>query len=116
MVTYAVFSKDFEWCAFAATQELARRALTEKYPESGAALFAISSGGASGTFDFDEKGFRFTARTVTPETAAKLKGVPLLGAFAANGTTHYVKFDDVKKLVTSLFKEMAVAKGILKGE
>ena len=116
MVTYAVFSKDFEWCAFAATQELARRALTEKYPESGSALFAISSGGASGTFDFDEKGFRFTARTVTPETAAKLKGVPLLGAFAANGTTHYVKFDDVKKLVTSLFKEMAVAKGILKGE
>lgn len=116
MATYAVFSKDFEWCAFAATQELARRALTEKYPESGSALFAISSGGASGTFDFDEKGFRFTARTVTPETAAKLKGVPLLGAFAANGTTHYVKFDDVKKLVTSLFKEMAVAKGILKGE
>ena len=116
MVTYAVFSKDFEWCAFAATQELARRALTEKYPESGSALFAISSGGASGTFDFDEKGFRFTARTVTPETAAKLKGVPLLGAFAANGTTHYVKFDDVKKLVTSLFKEMAVSKGILKGE
>ena len=116
MATYAVFSKDFELCAFAATQELARRALAEKYPESGSALFAISSGGASGTFDFDDKGFKFTARTVTPETAAKLKGVPLLGAFAASGTTHYVKFDDVKKLVTALFKEMAVAKGILKGE
>lgn len=116
MVTYAVFSKDFEWCAFAASQELARRALKEKYPESQSALFAVSSGGASGTFDFDDKGFKFTARTVTPETAAKLKGVPLLGAFAADGTTHYVKFDDVKKLVTTLFKEMAVAKGILKGE
>lgn len=116
MATYAVFSKDFEWCAFAPTQELARRALAEKYPESGSALFAISSGGASGAFDFDDKGFKFTARTVTPETAAKLKGVPLLGAFAADGTTHYVKFDDVKKLVTTLFREMAVAKGILKGE
>ena len=116
MVTYAVFSKDFEWCAFAASQELARRALKEKYPESQSALFAVSSGGASGAFDFDDKGFKFTARTVTPETAAKLKGVPLLGAFAAGGTTHYVKFDDVKKLVTTLFKEMAVAKGILKGE
>lgn len=116
MVTYAVFSKDFEWCAFAATQELARRALSEKYPESGSALFAISSGGASGAFDFDDKGFKFTARAVTPETAAKLKGIPLLGVFAESGTTHYVKFDDVKKLVTTLFKEMAVAKGILKGE
>lgn len=116
MVTYAVFSKDFEWCAFAATQDLARRALAEKYPKSGSALFAISSGGASGTFDFDDKGFKFTARTVTPETAAKLRGVPLLGAFAANGTTHYVKFDDVKKVIITLFKEMAVAKGILKGE
>ena len=116
MVTYAVFSKDFEWCAFAATQELARRALSEKYPESGSALFAISSGGASGAFDFDDKGFKFTARAVTPGTAAKLKGIPLLGVFAESGTTHYVKFDDVKKLVTTLFKEMAVAKGILKGE
>ena len=116
MVTYAVFSKDFEWCAFAATQELARRALSEKYPESGSALFAISSGGASGAFDFDDKGFKFTARAVTSETAAKLKGIPLLGVFAESGTTHYVKFDDVKKLVTTLFKEMAVAKGILKGE
>ena len=116
MVTYAVFSKDFDWCAFAATQELARRALSEKYPESGSALFAISSGGASGAFDFDDKGFKFTARAVTPETAAKLKGIPLLGVFAESGTTHYVKFDDVKKLVTTLFKEMAVAKGILKGE
>jgi hypothetical protein len=111
-----VFSKDLEWCAFAATQELARRALSEKYPESGSALFAISSGGASGAFDFDDKGFKFTARAVTPETAAKLKGIPLLGVFAESGTTHYVKFDDVKKLVTTLFKEMAVAKGILKGE
>ena len=95
---------------------MARRALSERYPEAGSALFAISSGGASGAFDFDDKGFKFTARTVTPETAAKLKGIPLLGAFAANGTTHYVKFDDVKKLVTSLFKEMVTAKGILKGE
>ena len=47
MVTYAVFSEDFEWCAFAASQELARRALKEKYPESQSALFAVSSGGAS---------------------------------------------------------------------
>jgi hypothetical protein len=116
LVTYAVFSKDYEWCAFASTQELARRALTEKYPMSGSDLFAVSSGTASGAFDFDDKGFKFTARAVTPETAAKLKAIPLLGAFAADGTTHYVKFDDVKKLVTTLFKEMAVAKGILKGE
>ena len=116
LVTYAVFSEDFEWCAFAASQELARRALKENYPEAGSALFAVSSGGASGAFDFDDKGFKFTARTVAPETAAKLKGVPFLGAFAAEGTTHYVKFGDVKKLVTTLFKEMAVAKGILKGE
>lgn len=116
MVTYAVFSKDFEWCAFAATQELARRALSEKYPDAGSDLFAVSCAGASGAFDFDDKGFRFTARTVTPETAAKLKGVPLLGAFAGSGVTHYVKFNDIKKLVASLFKEMAAAKGILKGE
>ena len=116
LMTYAVFSEDFEWCAFAASQELARRALKEKYPEAGSALFAVSSGGASGAFDFDDKGFKFTARAVTPETAAKLKGIPLLGVFAESGTTHYVKFDDVKKLVTTLFKEMAVAKGILKGE
>ena len=114
MVTYAVFSKDFEWCAFAAKPELARRALGEKYPESGGDLFAVSSGGASGAFDFDDKGFMFTARAVTPQTAAKLKGIPLFGAFAASGTTHYVKFDDVKKLVASLFRDMA-AKGILKG-
>lgn len=113
--TYAVFSKDYEWCAFAATQELARRALAEKYPDSGKDLFALSSGGACGAFDFDEKGFKFTARTVTPQTAAKLKGVPLLGAFAEKGVTHYVKFDDVKKLVTTMFREMAVAKGVLKG-
>ncbi|MBO5941053.1 MAG: hypothetical protein J6R18_07660 [Kiritimatiellae bacterium] len=113
---YAVFSKDFEWCAFGATQELCRRALLEKYPESGNELFAVSSGAASGAFDFDDKGFKFTARTVTPETAAKLKGVPLLGSFAEKGVTHYVKFEDVKKLVASLFKEMAVAKGILKGD
>lgn len=116
MKTYAVFSKDFEWCAFAATEALARKALAEKYPDAGSELFAISSGGASGAFDFDEKGFKFTARTVTPQTAAKLKGVPLLGAFAEKGVTHYVKFDDVKKLVTTMFKEMAVAKGILKGD
>lgn len=116
MVTYAVFSKDYEWCAFAATQELARRALSEKYPQTGTELFAVSSGGASGAFDFDDKGFKFTARTVTPETAARLRGVPLLGAFAESGVTHYVKFEDVKKLVAALFKEMAVAKGILKGE
>ena len=113
-VTYAVFSEDFDWCAFGATPELARRALSEKYPESGGDLFAVSSDGASGAFDFDDKGFRFTARAVTPQTAAKLKGIPLLGAFAASGATHYVKFDDVKKLVASLFRDMA-AKGILKG-
>ena len=116
MVTYAVFSKDLDWCAFAATPELARRALSEKYPEAGKDLFAVSSGGASGSFDFDEKGFRFTARTVTPQTAAKLKNIPLLGAFAASGVTHYVKFDDMKKLVAALFKNMAASKGFLKGE
>ena len=115
MVTYAVFSKDFDWCAFAAKPELARRALSEKYPESGGDLFAVSSGGASGAFDFDDKGFKFTARAVTPQTVEKLKGIPLLGAFAASGVTHYVKFDDVKKLVAALFKDMAAAKGILKG-
>lgn len=116
MVTFAVFSKDFSWCAFARTEGLARRALSEKYPESGGELFAVSSGGASGAFDFDDKGFKFTARTATPQTARRLKSVPLLGAFAESGVTHYVKFDDVKKLVAALFKEMAVAKGILKGE
>ena len=113
-VTYAVFSGDFDRCAFAATPELARRALSEKYPEAGGDLFAVSSGGVSGAFDFDDKGFRFTARTATPQTASKLKGIPLLGAFAESGATHYVKFDDVKKLVASLFRDMA-AKGILKG-
>ena len=116
MVTYAVFSADFDWCAFAATPELARRALAEKYPAAGSELFAVSSGGASGAFDFDDKGFKFTARTATPQTARRLKSVPLLGAFAESGVTHYVKFDDVKKLVASLFREMAAAKGILKGE
>lgn len=116
MVTYAVFSKDFSRCAFARTEGLARRALSEKYPESGSELFAVSSGGASGAFDFDDKGFKFTARTVTPQTARRLKSIPLLGAFAESGVTHYVKFDDVKKLVAALFKEMAAAKGILKGE
>ena len=116
MVTYAVFSKDFGWCAFAATPELARRALSEKYPEAGGELFAVSSGGASGAFDFDEKGFKFMARAVTPQTARKLRSIPLLGAFAESGVTHYVKFDDMKKLVASLFKEMAAAKGFLKGE
>lgn len=114
--TYAVFSKDLEWCAFGATQDLCRKALGEKYPDCGKDLFAISSGEASGAFDFDDKGFKFTARTVTPETAEKLKSVPLLGSFAKKGVTHYVKFDDVKKLVVSLFNEMAVAKGILKGD
>ena len=116
MVTYAVFSKDFSRCAFARTEGLARRALSEKYPESGSELFAVSSGGASGAFDFDDKGFKFTARTITPQTARRLKSIPLLGAFAESGVTHYVKFDDVKKLVAALFKEMAAAKGILKGE
>ena len=115
-VTYAVFSEDYEWCAFAATQDLARRALKEKYPNTGEDLFAVSCGETSGAFDFDEKGFRFTSRTVTPETAGRLKNIPLLGAFVDSGATHYVKFEDVKKLIAALFKEMAVAKGILKGE
>ena len=53
---------------------------------------------------------------VTPETAGRLKNIPLLGAFVDSGATHYVKFEDVKKLIAALFKEMAVAKGILKGE
>jgi hypothetical protein len=110
MVTYAVFSADFDWCAFASSPELARRALSEKYPHAGKDLFAISSGGVSGAFDFDEKGFKFTARTATAETGRRLRSIPLLGAFAQSGTTHYVKFDDVKKLVASLFKEMAAAK------
>lgn len=114
MRTYAVFSEDFSLCAFAATESLARRALKERYPEAGGDLFAVSCGGASGAFDFDSKGFRFTARTVTPQTAEKLKGIPLLGSFAASGTTHYIKFDDVKKLITELFREMAVSRGILK--
>jgi hypothetical protein len=116
MVTYAVFSEDFSWCAFARAEGLARRALSEKYPKSGNELFAVSSGGASGAFDFDDKGFKFTVRTATPHTARRLRSIPLLGAFAESGVTHYVKFDDVKKLVASLFKDMAASKGILKGE
>ena len=110
--TYAVFNSDFTLCAFARTPELANRALGETYPDAGGDLFAISSGGASGAFDFDDKGFKFTARTVTPDTAAKLKGVPFLGELAQSGKTRYVTFDDVKKLVTSLVKEFAAAKGI----
>ena len=113
--TYAAFSPDFAWCAFGATEALARRALSEKYPAAGGDLFAISRGGASGAFDFDEKGFKFTARTVTPETAARLKDVPFLGEFAQGGVTRYITFDDVKRLIASLVKEMAAAKGLVKG-
>ena len=110
MPTYAMFSSDFSYCAFARTPELARRALAEKYPVAGGDLFAIASDGASGAFDFDSKGFKFTARTVTPETAAKLKGIPFLGELAQGGETRYITFEDVKKLVTSLVKEMSVSK------
>ena len=115
MPTYAVFSRDFSHCAFARTAELARAALGAKIPEAGDDLFAISCDGATGSFDFDKKGFRFTARTVTPETAEKLKDVPFLGGLAQGGVTRYVTFDDVKKLVTSLVKEFAASKGISKG-
>ena len=110
MPTYAVFSVDHAWCAFARTPELARRALAEKYPVAGGDLFAIASDGSSGAFDFDNKGFKFTARTVTPETAAKLKGIPFLGELAQGGETRYITFEDVKKLVMSLVKEMSVSK------
>ena len=110
MPTYAMFSSDSSYCAFARTPELARRALAEKYPVAGGDLFAIASDGASGAFDFDSKGFKFTARTVTPETAAKLKGIPFLGELAQGGETRYITFEDVKKLVTSLVKEMSVSK------
>ena len=113
--TYAVFDADFNWCAFARTPELAKRALGEKFPVAGGDLFAIASDGAAGAFDFDEKGFKFTARTVTPETAAKLKGIPFLGELAQGGVTRHVTFEDVKKLVTSLVKEFAAANGISKG-
>ena len=115
MQTYAVFAGDNSCCAFAATESLARRALKEKYPDAGDDLFAVSCGGASGAFDFDQKGFKFTARNVTPETAGRLKDIPMLGSFASKGTTHYIKFDDVKKMITELFKEMAVVQSILKG-
>ena len=111
MPTYAVFSKDSSLCAFGRTSELARRALGESFPAAGSELFAISSGDASGGFDFDEKGFRFTARTVTPETAAKLRDVPFLGELAQGGVTRYVTFEDVKRLVSSLIKELASSKG-----
>ena len=110
MPTYAMFSSDSSYCAFARTPELARRALAEKYPVAGGDLFAIASDGASGAFDFDSKGFKFTARTVSPETAAKLKGIPFLGELAQGGETRYITFEDVKKLVTSLVKEMSVSK------
>ena len=114
MPTYAVFSKDFSWCAFGRTSELARRALGEPLPPAGADLFAIAAGGASGGFDFDDKGFRFTARTVTPETAAKLKDISFLGELAQGGVTRYVTFEDVKRLVSNLVKELAVSKGLAK--
>ena len=116
MKTYAVFDAAFTCCAFARTPELAKRALGEKFPVAGSDLFAIGSDGATGAFDFDDKGFKFTARTVTPETAAKLKGVPFLGELAQGGATRYVTFEDVKKLVTSLIKEFAAANGISKGD
>ena len=115
MPTYAVFSKDFAWCAFASSEKLARQALRERYPVAGGDLFAISCGGATGAFDFDDKGLKFIARTVKPETAAKLKGVPFLGEFAQGGVTRYITFEDVKKLVTSLVGEMAAASGLVKG-
>ncbi len=108
--TYAVFSKDFAWCAFAATEALARRALGERFPEAGDDLVAISSGGAAGAFDFDGKGFRFTARSVTSKTAKALERVPFLGALAQGGVTRYVTFEDVKRLVAALVREMAAAK------
>jgi hypothetical protein len=107
MPTYAIFSEDLEWCAFARTPELARRALREKFPDCGGELAAIGRGGASGAFDFDEKGFKYTVRTATPANSAKLKDIPLLGAFAADGVTRYVTFGDVKKLVTTLIKNFA---------
>lgn len=108
--TYAVFSQDFEWCAFAPSEALARKALKESFPAAGEDLFAVSSGGVVGAFDFDGKGFRFTARTVTPENARKLKPIPFLGEFAEKGVTRYVTFDDVKRLVASLVKEIMAAK------
>ena len=111
MPTYAVFTPDFVWCAFGASENLARQALQVKYPAAGGDLFAVSCGGVSGAFDFDDKGFRFTARTVKPETAARLKGIPFLGEFAQGGVTRYITFEDVKKLVTSLVKEFAAANG-----
>ena len=115
MPTYAVFTPDFAWCAFAASESLARSALKVECPVAGGDLFAISCGGASGAFDFDDKGFRFTARTVKPETAARLKGIPFLGELAQGGVTRYITFEDVKKLVTSLVSEMAAANGLVKG-
>ena len=111
MPTYAVFSKDFSWCAFAATEALARRALAEKGEDAGDDLVAIFSGGAAGAFDFDEKGFRFTARSLTPETAKRLRGIPFLGELAQGGVTRYITFDDIKRLVASLMREMMAANG-----
>ena len=111
MPTYAVFSKDFSWCAFAATEALARRALAEKGEDAGDDLVAISSGGAAGAFDFDEKGFRFTARSLTPETAKRLRGIPFLGDLAQGGVTRYITFEDIKRLVASLMREMMAANG-----
>lgn len=105
MPTYAVFDSRREWCAFARTAELARKALKEQYPACDSDLVAIKSGKASGAFDFDDKGFRFTARTVNRATAARLAKVPLLGRFAAEGVTHYVTFDDVKKMITALISD-----------
>ena len=83
MPTYAVFTPDFVWCAFAPSESLARRALKMKY--------------------------------LKPETAARLKGIPFLGEFAQGGVTRYITFEDVKKLVTSLVREMAAANGLVKG-
>lgn len=110
MPTYAVFSKDFSWCAFGATEALARKALDEKYPDAGDDLVAVSAGSAAGAFDFDDKGFKFTARTVTPETAKALMRIPFLGELAQGGVTRYITFDDIKRLVASLMKEMMAAK------
>ena len=49
------------------------------------------------------------------ETAARLKEIPFLGEFAQGGVTRYITFEDVKKLVTSLVREMAAANGLVKG-
>lgn len=104
--TYAVFSDDFTCCAFAATEGLARKALAEPAPAAGSELITVSSGKARGAFDFDSKGFKFIAKELDPKTAERLKPIPVLGLLAQKGVTHYVSFEDVKKIVATLMKEM----------